>query len=125
MLKDQNRIDAVLGTGEELETLLKRQENYRRFQNSYFDRQKRNWTDEKLGYGSPLVIEDIRLAIVGLDSAWLAEGGLSDHGNLLIGEHQAINALKLARESDDVPHIIVGMAHHPFHLLKEFDRRPT
>jgi hypothetical protein len=72
---------------------------------------------------SRLTVDDVRIAIAGLDSAWLAEGGAADHGNLLIGERQVINAINLAQECDDPPHIIVGMAHHPFHLLREFDRR--
>lgn len=124
-LQDQNRIDALLVGGEDLETLLKRQENYRKFQNSYFTGQDRIWTEDGLGYVSRLMIEDVRLAIVGLDSAWLAEGGIDDHGKLLVGERQVINAIKLAQERDDPPHVIVGMAHHPFHVLREFDRRPA
>ncbi len=124
-LQDQNRIDALLAGGEDLETLLKRQENYRLFQNSYFTGQDRTRTDDGLAYVSRLTFEDVRLAIVGLDSAWLAEGGGEDHGKLLLGERQVINAIKLAQEYDDPPHIIVGMAHHPFHVLRELDRRPA
>ena len=33
---------------------------------------------------SPVVIQDVRLAVVGLNSSWLAEGGGSDHGKLII-----------------------------------------
>ncbi len=125
-LQDQNRTDTLLvARGEDLETLLKRQENYRRFQNSYFTGQDRILTADGLGYVSRLTIEDVRLAIVGLDSAWLAQGGIEDHGKLLIGERQLIDALRLAQECDNPPHIIVGMAHHPFHVLQEFDRRPV
>ena len=62
------------------------------------------------------------MAIVGVDSAWLAEGGVGDHGKLLIGERQIINAIDLAMQGD--PHIVIAMAHHPFHLLQDFDRRP-
>ena len=32
-----------------------------------------------------------------------------------------INAIALAGESH--PHIVIGMAHHPFHVLHDFDRR--
>jgi predicted phosphodiesterase len=123
-LQDQNRVDLFLVPGEDKETLLKRQENYRKFQNSYFTGQDRKWTDDGLGYVSRITIDDVRLAIIGVDSAWLAEGGVGDHGKLLIGERQVINAINLAQGYDDPPHIIVGMAHHPFHLLREFDRRP-
>ncbi len=55
----------------------------------------------------------------------MAGGGVEDHGKLLIGERQLFDAIRLAQECDDAPHIIVGMAHHPFHLLQEFDRLPV
>jgi hypothetical protein len=108
-----------------MDTLLKRQENYRDFQNSYFSEQEKAWTHDGLAYVSRLTIENVRLAIAGMDSAWLAEGDVRDHGKLLIGERQVINAINLAQEGDALPHIIVGMAHHPFHLLQEFDRLPV
>jgi predicted phosphodiesterase len=126
-LQDQNRTDALLAPAsrEDLETLLKRQQGYRAFQSAYFTGQNRLATEDGLGYVSRLTIDGVRLAIVGLDSAWLAEGGLEDHGKLLLGERQVINAIRLAREGDDPPHVIVSMSHHPLHLLNEFDRRPV
>ena len=117
-----NQIDVLLSPGEDLETLLKRQENYRNFQSSYLTGQDRDRTADGLGYVSRLTTEDVRVAIVGVNSAWLAEGGVSDHGKLLIGERQIINAIDLAGRGD--PHIVIAMAHHPFHLLQDFDRRP-
>ena len=110
---------------ENLETLLKRQENYRNFQDTYFVSQDRTWTEDGLGYVSWLTIEDVRLAIIGLNSAWLAQGGIDDHGKLLVGERQVINAVRLAQVSSDPAHIVIAMAHHPFHLLQDFDRRPA
>jgi hypothetical protein len=120
-LQSQNQIDLLLSPDEDLQMLLKRQENFRTFQTSYFTGQDRTWTQDGLGYVSCLTIEDVRVSIVAMDSAWLAEGGLSDHGRLLIGERQVINAVDLAAQSE--PHIVIGMAHHPFHLLQDFDRR--
>lgn len=124
-LDGQGQVDALLEGGEDLETLLKRQENYRHFQRAYFAGQDRTETADGLGYVSRLAIEELQLAIVGLDSAWLAEGGENDHGKLLIGERQAINAIELARGGNPPPNIIVGMAHHPLHLLQHFDRQPV
>ena len=123
-LRGQSQVDAFLGGGENLETLLTRQENYRRFQSSYFTGQDRSWTTDRLGYVSPLAIKEIQVAIVGLNSAWLAEGGSDDHGKLLIGERQVINAIDLALGENAPPNVIVGMAHHPLHLLRDFDRSP-
>jgi len=48
--RSHSRIDSVLEAGEDLETLLKRQESYRNFQNTYFAGQDRMRTEEDLGY---------------------------------------------------------------------------
>ena len=122
-IESQNQIDLLLSAGEDIETLLKRQENYRKFQHAYFTGQERKSTEDGLAYVSCITIADVRLAIIGLDSAWLAEGGPEDHGKLLIGERQVINAVNLAAQFD--PHIVIEMAHHPLHLLQDFDRRPV
>lgn len=122
-LQNSNQVDNLLAGGEDLKTLQIRQSNYRRFQENVFAQQDRTLTQDGLAYVSRIVIDDIRLAIVGLDSAWLAEGGLDDQGKLLIGERQVINGIELVRGVDDPPHIILGMAHHPFHWLKEFDHQ--
>jgi hypothetical protein len=121
-LQSQNHIDPLLAPRDDLRTLLRRQENYRKFQDFYFEKQDKTWTSDGLGYVAALSVNEVRLAIVALDSAWLAEGGISDHGKLLVGERQVVNALALARTFN--PHIVVGMVHHPLHLLQDFDRRP-
>lgn len=121
--QSQNQIDSLLASREEMETLIKRQGNYRMFQESYLKGQIRERTEDGLGYVSVASFDNIRLAIVGLDSAWLAEGGIDDHGKLLIGERQVINALAIATKSD--PHIVISASHHPFQILQDFDRRPV
>ena len=124
-LINSSKVDAFLAGGEDLATLLTRQENYRRFQDAQFAGQDRSPTQDGIGYVSRIVIEEVQLAIVALNSSWLAEGGMEDRGRLLIGERQAIDALQLALHGDHKPHVILGMAHHPFHLLREFDRVPV
>ncbi len=121
-LNNANKVDVFLGGGEDFETLLTRQENYRAFQDSFFDKQDRHQTQEGLGYISRIAIGEVQLAILALNSAWLAEGGKEDHGRLLIGERQVINAIGMGFHGEHKPHIIVAMAHHPFHLIQEFDR---
>ena len=122
-LRDPSRVDAILEGGEDLETLLQRQENYRRFQQDYFSKQERTPTEDGLGYVSWLTIEDVRFAVIGLDSAWLAHGGIDDHGKLLLGERQVIGGCSLAQQGNDPAHIVLAMTHHPLHLLQDFDRR--
>jgi 3',5'-cyclic AMP phosphodiesterase CpdA len=120
-LTSPNAVDPVLAPdNDDLATLMQRQEAYRAFQTSYFGGQDRIVTPDGLGFVSSLTIEDIVIAIVGLNSAWLAEGGDGDHGNLLMGERQVINAFDVADKLD--AHIVIGIAHHPLHLLRDFDR---
>lgn len=123
-LTSPNAVDPVLAPdNDDLATLIQRQEAYRAFQASYFRCQDRIVTPEGLAYASSLTVEDVVVAIVGLNSAWLAEGGRGDHGNLLIGERQVINAFDAADKLE--AHIVIGMAHHPLHLLSDFDRNAS
>lgn len=120
-LTSPNTVDPVLTPdNDDLTTLRQRQEAYCAFQTSYFGGQVRTVTPDGLAYVSSLTIDDVVIAIVGLNSAWLAEGGKADHGNLLIGERQIINAFEAASMLG--AHIVIGMAHHPLHLLRDFDR---
>lgn len=113
-------VDAVLAPDDNLATLGLRQQGYRAFQASYFGHQSRSATPDGLAYVSTLEFDSVVVAIIGLNSAWLAEGGASDHGHLLIGERQLISAISIARSH--APHIVLAMSHHPLHLLHEFDR---
>lgn len=119
-LVSSSAVDAVLAPDDNLATLCQRQQAYREFQAAYFEHQPRTATPDGLGYVSTLVVDGVVVGIVGLNSAWLAEGGASDHGHLLIGERQLIAAIEIAQSHN--PHIVVAMSHHPLHLLHEFDR---
>ena len=122
-LRSQTDIYSFLANVEERETLLTRQANFRKFQERFFSDQPRNRTQDDLGYVSVIDVNEIRIAIIGLNSAWLAEGGQSDDRQLLIGEEQVRNAVKIVNTVN--PHVIIGMVHHPFDYLCDFDRWPT
>ena len=122
-LQNQTKIYSFLGDAEERETLLKRQGNFREFQNRCFQGQEKERTDDELGYVSFIEIREIRIAIVGLNSAWLSEGGREDEGQLLLSEQQVKNAIEITRRGN--PHVVIGMSHHPLDLLRDFDRVPN
>ena len=122
-LESENDVYAFLSDVEERKTLLQRQDNYRRFQENFFSDQVRHETDDQLAYVSVMEIEELAIAIIGLNSAWLSEGGESDERRLLLGEYQVEQAIRIARELG--PHIIIGMQHHPFDFLMRFDQRST
>ena len=122
-LHSENDVYAFLQDTAERETLLTRQANYFAFQERYFAGQVREYTRDRLGYVSALTIDDLQIAIIGLNSSWLAEGGSNDERQLLLGEHQVENAISIAKGAS--PHMVVSMQHHPFDFLRRFDQSAT
>ena len=120
-LRSQNEVYRFLGDNSERESLLLRQGAYRKFDAAFSTGQARRYTDDCLGYVSTVEVEDLRIAILGMNSAWLAQGGIEDEGELLIGESQVQGAIEIAKRYS--PHVLVGLQHHPFELLRRFDQR--
>lgn len=115
------KVNELLGKSGEMELILMRQANYREFQKKQSGAQQRHETPERLGYVSRVNIRGIDIAIIGLDSSWLS-GEKDDPANLLIGERQVASAIDSIKESDPRPNLIIAMAHHPLHMLRDFDR---
>ena len=123
VIQSEGDVYGFLADDDERESLLRRQENYRAFEACFLAQQDRDYTDDRLAYVSKVELDDLRIAVIGLNSSWLSEGGASDAGKLLIGESQVRNAVDIVRGYD--PHIVLSLQHHPFDLLQRFDRRPV
>ena len=122
-IQSEGDVFKFLADVDERKDLLRRQENYRAFEACFLGAQDREYTEDKLGYVSKVEVDDLRIAIIGLDSSWLSEGGASDEGKLLIGESQVKSAIDIVKRY--VPHVVLSLQHHPFDLLQRFDRRPV
>ena len=122
-MQSEGDVYRFLADDDEREALLRRQEDYRAFETCFLGGQERDYTDDRLGYVSKVEVDDLRIAIIGLNSSWLSEGGINDDGKLLIGESQVKSAIDIARGYS--PHVVLGLQHHPFDLLQRFDRRPV
>ena len=122
-LQSANDVYAFLADTDERDTLLLRQEGFSRFQERVFAGQDRRKTSDSLGYVSVLQVDDLRIAILGLNSAWLSEGGDTDERQIVLGEHQVLRAIDIAVAAS--PHVIIGMQHHPFDYLRRFDQQST
>ena len=120
-LKNESDVYGFLADDDERENLLLRQEDYRAFEMSFLGGRERECTEDGLGYVSIVEVDDLRIAIMELNSSWLSEGGVSDEGKLLIGESQVMNAIDRAKVHR--PHVVLGLQHHPFDMLQRFDRR--
>ena len=113
-LQSEGDVYRFLGDDDERKDLLRRQEDYRTFEACFLGEQEREYTEDRLGYVSKVEVEDLRIAIIGLNSSWLSEGGASDEGKLLIGESQVKSAIEIARRY--IPHVVLSLQHHPFDL---------
>ena len=122
-LLSANDVYTFLADTEERDTLLVRQDGFSRFQKRVFAKQERMQTADGLAYVSVLEIDYLRIAIIGLNSAWLSEGGDTDERQLVLGEYQVLDAIGIAERAS--PHVVIGMQHHPFDYLKRFDQQST
>ena len=121
LLQSENDVYAFLADTDERQTLMLRQEHFATFQDEFFSGQYRTRTEDDLGFVSIVEIDDLRIAILGINSAWLSEGGPEDERRVLVGEHQVESAINAANNSD--PHITIAIQHHPFDYLQRFDQR--
>ena len=122
VLQSSGHVDELLSGGEDLQALLLRQENYWSFHNALFPKDGRFTTMEGLCYLAHFTVANIAFSVIGLNSAWLSEGGPGDHHELLIGERQAITTTSLVHEQVVEPHYVIGLSHHPVGLTRDFER---
>jgi predicted phosphodiesterase len=108
-------VSQIIGNSKETELFTDRLVPYHDFLRSTFP-----WAKplalSSLSYTQTISVNGVRLAVLGLNSAWLA-GSTDDKGRLVVGERQVRDALDKAGSPD----FIVALVHHPFSWLAEFD----
>jgi predicted phosphodiesterase/CheY-like chemotaxis protein len=98
-------------------------DNYGDFINTYFERFLA-YSHNEYFYTRVLGFGGTKLAILGLNSAWMSgcskdtDGEVQDRNNLLVGELQLEKALDSVQEAD----LRVAILHHPLDWLNEDDR---
>jgi 3',5'-cyclic AMP phosphodiesterase CpdA len=118
-LGSQQAVDQALGDRARMSDLADRQRAYRAFVQGFTGAQERTETPDGLGYVAAVALEELTVAVVGLNSAWLC-GSEPEERTLLIGERQVIAALESVRALD--PQLVIAMAHHPLEWLTEWDQ---
>jgi predicted phosphodiesterase len=97
--------------------VMQRFHNYQAFVNSYFGASHPPFDPQHYFYTSQIDSGGKRVAILGLNSAWLA-GSDDDRSRLILGELQVRTALEQAEEAD----LRIALLHHPLEWLMDFDR---
>jgi len=100
--------------------VFRRLHNYAYFINEYFGPEM-TFDDDNYFYVKQLTVGGKKLAILGLNSAWLCRSDQDQADGILLGERQVRSALKQAKDAD----MRIAMLHHPFNWLKEFDQRDS
>lgn len=107
-----------------LRKFLEKFHGYQGFCQDYLERP----FDESSDYFCELIeVGKFRIAVIGLNSAWLARGGDSDTNRLILGElplHMAFEELK-KKEAGDRSDLRILMFHHPLRWLKGWEFNPV
>jgi len=123
-LDDRDRINQFLSQKQNEERIIafKKFSAYAKFIQSYFEGHL-TFGDEDYFYTKTILIQGYKLAILGLNSAWMCgygkdyKGEIFDLDHLLIGEWQLERALEKTKEAD----WRIAVVHHPITWLNEND----
>ena len=91
-------------------------EGYAAFANSYLG-DRLHFDEDSYFYVRQIDVADRSIALLGLNSAWLAIGD-EVRGRLVLGERQVRDAVKRAEGAD----VKIALMHHPMDWLQEFDQ---
>lgn len=116
ILNDRNDVNRFLANEADRALVLQRFHHYRDFVNRYLGPHL-TFDDEHYFYVKQIEAVGRRVAILGLNSAWLSASD-EDRNRLMLGERQIRAALDAAQDAD----LRVAVMHHPFDWLQDFDR---
>lgn len=119
-LRSSDEVNKLLADREGLTILLKKFDNYAAFLEEHFEGHL-CLNEEEYFFVRAFELAGRQIAIMGLNSAWASVSDEDEKVKLLVGERQVREAIKQAGEAD----IRLALMHHPFELLKDFDREVT
>ncbi len=121
-LDDRDTANAVLSTPADRQLVLARFQGYASFVNGYLAGHLA-FDNDHYYYVKTLDLVGQRLALLGLNSAWVAASDQDKAQGLLLGERQTRTAL---READGAEATLkLALLHHPLDWLREFDQNDS
>jgi hypothetical protein len=121
-LDDRDTANAVLSTPGDRRLVLARFQGCASFVNGYLAGHL-PFDDDRYYYVKTLDLAGQRLALLGLNSAWVAASDQDKAQGLLLGERQTRTAL---READGTGATLkLALLHHPLDWLREFDQNDS
>jgi 3',5'-cyclic AMP phosphodiesterase CpdA len=121
-LDARDAANAILSTPGDRQLVLARFQGYAAFVNGYLAGHL-PFNDEGYYYVKTLDLAGQRLALLGLNSAWVAASDQDKAQGLLLGERQTRTALREADGADAT--LKLALLHHPLDWLREFDQNDS
>lgn len=119
MITKREKYSELLDSPEYWMLVMRRFQGWSEFFNNQSDRAL-TFDDDNYFYVKTLDLVGTRIAILGLNSAWLSHPEDDRTHRLVLGERQVRAALKTAKNAG--AQIIIAMLHHPYDWLREFDQ---
>jgi UDP-2,3-diacylglucosamine pyrophosphatase LpxH len=117
ILNFRDAVNRFLENVSERQVVLHRFHNYQSFISEYLGKEHIAFDNVNYFYVKRTNVADLQVAILGLNSAWLAASD-QDRNQMLLGERQVRSALDAAKDAD----LRLAVMHHPFDWLQDFDR---
>lgn len=121
-LTDRDSVNTLLITPGDRRLVLARFKGYEGFVNNYFAGHLA-FDDEHYFYVQELDLSGRRIALLGLNSAWLCASDQDKEQGLVIGERQTRAALDAEQATG--AELKIALLHHPFDWLREFDQNDS
>ena len=115
-LTTRDAINDLLGDAAARRAFLERFDGYAAFLRDYLGGPPLD--GERYFYVRRLELAGQQVAVLGLNSAWLAQGGEEDRNRLALGERQVRAAIEAAEGAG----VRIALLHHPFEWLRDCDR---
>lgn len=116
-LTDRQNVNAILTSPDDRQLMFARFAGYADFVNDYMG-DYLPFDIDRFFYVRMLEILGRRVAILGLNSAWVSASEQDETKGLVIGEGQVRSTLELSVDAD----LRIALMHHPFDQLRAFDR---
>jgi 3',5'-cyclic AMP phosphodiesterase CpdA len=117
-LTDRDSVNTLLATPDDRRLVMARFKGYAEFVNTYL---AQGFDDEHYFDVRALDADGRRVAVLGLNSAWLCGSDQDKADGLVIGERQVREALEQAEGAE----CKIVLLHHPFDWLREFDQNDS
>jgi 3',5'-cyclic AMP phosphodiesterase CpdA len=118
-LTSASEVDRFFRSEDRRRTIFVRERAFRAFANRVMH-SPATYNETSYAHARLIRLGPIRIRVLLLDSSWLATGGDSDLGSIVVGERQVIDCCGMGDE--DSRSFTFALMHHPFSWIADFEQ---